>query len=206
MGFVAATMAAVSAVSSISQGYQEKAEAEANARIVTSTAEVNANLLELQADAIGIKRNIGIGQAVRARGKSAATTRANIAASGQSMSGSAMAVMVSTQAQMLIDQAIIDYNFTTEKQYTLAEARGVRRDAASKAGEYRRQGKAARTRGYTNAFSTMLQGAAAASSYGSGKGTMDLKGQTKAFGGGVRPMKYDPVAASNASYTGYRRY
>jgi hypothetical protein len=133
--------------------------------MIASTGELNASLLEIQADAIDIKRNISIGQQTRFAGETAAKTRASIAKSGQSVGGSALAVMLSTQKQLAIDKAISDYDFTTEKNYTLAEASAVRRSSSARAGAMRRQGRAAETRGYVSAFSTMLKGASSYAQY-----------------------------------------
>ena len=61
--------------------------------------------------------------------------------------GSAAAVMLDTQTQIGIDQVVGQFNFEMQKQYKQGEADAMRR-----------KGKMAVQAGWTNAFTTMLQG------------------------------------------------
>ena len=139
MGFSGAlfAMSGAQAVSQIAQGYSQKAE-----------ANYNATLLEGKAQQIELARDIENAQYDRLKGKYMSKAVSNIAASGIGMQGSAVAVMIDTQAQISIDQAIANFGHTQEKNYTIAEANAQRR-----------AGKAAVRSGYTNAFSTLLTGA-----------------------------------------------
>jgi hypothetical protein len=130
-------------VSQISQGYAQRAE-----------ANLNASLLQGKANLIDVQKDIEFGQYQRMKGKVASKTMTAIASAGIQPTGSAMAYLINTQAQIGIDQAIGQFNLEREKNYTLAQA------AAEK-----RSGKRAVAAGYTNAFSTALQGAYTYSAY-----------------------------------------
>ena len=140
MGWTATLLAlsAVQAVSQIGQGYAQKAEANLNATII----EGRAGLIDIQKGIESQQYDIKKGQVLSA-------SMARTAAAGIKPTGSAMAVMINTQKQISLDQAIGQFNFEQEKRYTLAEA-----DAA------RRGGAAAVRAGYSNAFSTMLSAGA----------------------------------------------
>lgn len=161
--------AAMNAVSQIGQGYAQSAEAKAN-----------ASILEAQAGFIDVKKGIEFRQYERMKAKAMGTSMANIAASGLMPSGSPMAVVLDTQTQINIDQAIGQFNLEQEKQYKLSEAES-----------YRRKGKLARTAGYMGAFSSLLQGA---SSYMQYKGTFD----SNMGGGGM--SQYGNFYGSNTPY------
>lgn len=139
MGFagVMLAMSAVQGISQIGQGYAQKAE-----------NNLNATLLEGKANLIDVQKGIESGQYERLKGQTQATSMNRLAGSGLMPSGSPMAVMIDTQTQIGIDQAIGQFNLENEKRYTKAEA-----DAQ------RRAGKRAVSAGYTNAFSSMLSGA-----------------------------------------------
>lgn len=131
-------MSAVQGISQIGQGYAQKAE-----------AKYNAAVKEGEASMIGVQQEIEYGQYQRLKGKTMATTTANIAKAGIMPSGSAMAVMLDTLTQIGIDQAYGKFNLEQKKIYVKAEA-----------DTYRRQGKQAVYNGYSNAFVTGLNAAA----------------------------------------------
>lgn len=140
MGFggVMLAMSAVQGISQIGQGYAQNAE-----------AKYNATIKEGQANMIGLQSDIEQGQYQRMKGQYLSKSTAQIGAAGIMPEGSAAAVMLDAQTQIGIDQAIAKFNKTQAENYTMQEA-----DA------YRRQGKQAVYSGYSNAFSTMLQGGA----------------------------------------------
>jgi hypothetical protein len=131
-------MSAVQAVSQIGHGYAQKAE-----------NDYNATLLEGKANLIDTQKEIESGRYDRLKGQYLSKSIANVAASGIMPQGSALAVMLDAQTQINIDQAISKFNFDTEKSYTMSESEAQRR-----------AGKSAVRGGYTNAFSSMLSGAA----------------------------------------------
>lgn len=148
-------MAATQAVVQISAGKAQQAE-----------ANYNATLLEGKAGLIDIEKGIEYGQYERLKARTTSTSLANIAKAGIMPQGSAMAVMLDTQKQINIDQAIGQFNLEQQKRYTIAEADQVRR-----------AGKQAVYTGYSNAFSTLLSGA---SNYAMYKGFNLSAGATKA--------------------------
>ena len=129
-------MSAVQSISQIGQGYAQKSE-----------ANYNATIKENQASMIGLQSDIEQGQYQRMKGQYLSKSTAQIGAAGIAPEGSAAAVMLDTQAQIGIDQAIAKFNKTQEQNYALSEASA-----------YKRAGKQAVYSGYSNAFSTMLQG------------------------------------------------
>jgi hypothetical protein len=157
MGFSAALLAltAVSAVSQIGKGYAQKAEANFNATLV----EGKANLIDVQKDIENAQYN-------RLKGKVMGQSFAAMGASGVMPVGSPMAVLLDTETQINIDQAIGQLNLEQQKRYTQAEADSIRR-----------QGKQAVYSGYSGAFSTMLKGAGEYAMY---KGFNLDSGATKA--------------------------
>ena len=154
MGFGAALLAlsAVNAISQVSQGYAQDRE-----------AELNATIIEGKAGLIDIQKGIEHGQYERQKGQALSTSMARTGAAGIKPSGSSMAVMLDTQRQMSLDQAVGQFNFDQEKRYVRSEADAVRRS-----------GKTAIKTGWSNAFSTMLSGAA---QYGMYKGGTKLTHQ-----------------------------
>lgn len=160
-------LSAVQAVSQIGQGYAEKAE-----------ANLNATIVEGKIGLIGVQKDIENEQYNRAKGQALSTGMAGAAAAGIKPTGSAMAVMLDTQRQMSLDQAIGQWNFDQEKQYVQSEADAIRRggDAAVKAG-------------WTNAFSTMLK---AGYNYGTYKG-FGSAGTQRTQAGTVKDTTFDSV-------------
>lgn len=127
---------ALQAVSQVSQGYAQKAE-----------ANFNASLLEGQARLIDVQKDIEAGQYKRMGGQAVSTTIARTAGAGLGFSGSPAAVAVATLKQIEIDKAIGQFNLEQQKNYKMAEASAQRR-----AGKYAVQS------GWTNALITGAQG------------------------------------------------
>jgi len=133
-------MLALSAVQSISQiGQGSAIKAEANA---------NATLIEGKAGLIDIQKGIEKDQYTRQKGQVASQSVASTAGAGLMLSGSKLAIMLDTQKQLELDQAIGQFNFDQQKRFTLAEADSVRRTGAM-----------AKKQANANAFSTALKGA-----------------------------------------------
>jgi hypothetical protein len=162
MGFGGALFAlsAVSAVTQIGEGYVKKAE-----------ANFNATVAEGQAKMIDVQKEIEYGQYQRQKGKTLAKSMANIAAMGIMPTGSSLAAMLDAQTQIGIDQAIGQFNLEREKNYSLAQA-----------SDFRRQGKWAVRTGYSNAFSTILQGASSFALYKYGGTSLDTSSGAKTGG------------------------
>ena len=152
MGFASAallTLGAMQVGTSIASGYAQRKEAKYNAALL----EQSAGVFDVQTVLVEREKQLEVYQANRQIGQVMGTTRARTAGAGITMSGSPMAIMLDTYKQMEIDKRIeqsnLDlqkYNIAVEKSRTLSQAQA-----------YRRQGKAALFRGYTNAFTSALQ-------------------------------------------------
>lgn len=129
-------LSAVKAITSISQGYAEQDE-----------AEYNADLLGYKAEAIDVKKSIEFAQFERLKARTYGTSMANIAAMGIKPGGSALAVMLSAQKEIMIDQVIGQFNLEQEKRFTQAEA-------ATQV----RAGKRAVKSGYSKGLTNVLSG------------------------------------------------
>lgn len=141
-------MSAVQAVGQIGQGYAQQAEANANAELYRG----KANLIDQQSQ-------IDQGQWNRKKSKYLSASMTDVAKAGIMPQGSAAAVIVDTQTQLNIDQAISKFNYQQEKNYANAQA-----------DQYKRAGKQAVYSGYSNAFSTMLQAGSSYAQYTGGSG------------------------------------
>ena len=159
MSFGAAllAMSAVSAITSIGQGYVKRSE-----------ANYAATVSDEQAKSIDVAKGIEYGQYQRLKGKYLSKSVAAIGGSGIGLGGSALAVALDTQTQINIDQAIGQFNYEQEKLYKKNEANA-----------YRRQGRSALSSSYTNAFSTMLMGG---SQYAYYKGWLNTDSGAKTAG------------------------
>lgn len=167
MGFAGAIFAvtAAQAVSQISQGYVQNSEAKANASMVEDTGRYNSALLMGKADQIDIQGDIEQGQYTRLKGQYLSKSVAAVGKQGIGLQGSALAVILDTQTQIGIDQAIAKFNSTTDKNYTIAQANEATRSAGVQADALRRGGSAAVRGGYTGALSSLMQGASTYAMY-----------------------------------------
>jgi len=111
----------------------------------STEAKYNARIKEQQARMIEAQKGLEGYQYDRAMGRAGGTLRANVGASGITMSGSPMSALLDMMTQMELDKAIGQYNLEYQKRGALSEAQG-----------YYRQAKDLRFQGYTNAFSTLL--------------------------------------------------
>lgn len=136
MGYVGLAFSAISAIGQIQQG--KAAQKEAN---------YNAMITESQIGVIDTKAGIERVQYERLKAQTASTGYARMAKAGLMPSGSPMAVMLDTQTQINMDQAIGQYNFKAEKVYKQAEADSMRRS-----------GKQTVTNSYLGALTTMGAG------------------------------------------------
>jgi hypothetical protein len=111
-------MSALSAINSIYQGRAMKEE-----------AKLNAAIYEGQAIAIDIQKGIEKEQYQRLKGQVMGKSMATMAAQGIMPSGSAMAVLLDTQKQIEIDQAIGQFNLEQSKRFTMAQSDAYKRKA-----------------------------------------------------------------------------
>jgi len=126
-------------------GVSQAATSIASGYAASTEAKYNAKIKEQQASMIQAGADMAAYQADRAMGKVAGTTRARVAKSGLTMSGSPMAVLLDTQTQMELDKSIEQYNYQMQKNF-----------ATSQAEAYKREGKRALFGGYAGAFQQMM--------------------------------------------------
>lgn len=132
-----------SASSSIQQGREAKKE-----------ANYNANLIEQKAALIDVQAGIEKRQYERTKQQVTGKTVTRTAKSGLELSGSPMAVLLDTQTQIELDQAIGQFNFAQQKRFTLEEAAATRRMGKYQQSAYNAQ-----------AFSQILSSASKAYDY-----------------------------------------
>ncbi len=148
MGVAMASMAimgagaAFSAYSSIKAGKQES-------RAIRQQSEYNAQMYEQQASMITQKQKIQDYQSRRQIAHMRSTMVSQTAGKGLQLSGSPLAVMADTESQMLFDKAIQDYNLKIERNYAMSKAKQTRYAGMQ-------QSRLAKSTGYKNAFSTIL--------------------------------------------------
>src|ERR1035437_6048727 len=132
-------MSAVQGITSISEGYAKSAESKYNASLYTD-----------QAQALAVQGSITQGQYTRAGGEMASKQTAIEGAAGIQPTGSAAAVMLSSQTQILTDMAIAKYNNDMSVNYANAQAKNLKIQASQDVSS-----------GYSTAFSDTLKGASA---------------------------------------------
>ncbi len=121
----------------------------AQAKAVQKQAEYNAQVYGQQAEMIKQKKQITDYQFNRESASVRGSVMAKTAGKGFLLSGSPLAIMIDNESNMQFDKAIADYNSDIETNYALSGARYQRESGAANA-------RLAKTSGYTNAFTTML--------------------------------------------------
>lgn len=153
-GFSGAMLAfsAVQGINSIGQGYAQSAEDKYNASLYTN-----------QASALSVSGGIEQGQYTRKAGQMLSTQTSDIAAKGLEPTGSAAAVMLSSQTQIETDAAIAKYNNTMAIN-----------QANQKALQLKQQASQDVYSGFSSAFSDMLKGAVAYGAYNTPSNSLTL--------------------------------
>lgn len=119
------------------------------AKGIERQAAFNAQVYEQQASMIEEKKKIQDYQYLREATRRRGAISARTAGKGLLLSGSPLAVMIDSESQLLFDKAIEDYNLDVEKNFALSGATATRFSGQE-------QSRLAKTRGYSNAFSTVL--------------------------------------------------
>lgn len=123
---IMAMQTATQAVNSIASGYAAKSEAKYNATVLRE----KGKLIDVQSD-------IENAQYERAKSTALGKSIVSVAGMGIAPQGSALAVMLDTQTQMGIDQAISRFNYNQQKNTALAEANTeIRRGRAAVRSSY----------------------------------------------------------------------
>ena len=159
---------AVQGINAIGQGFAQAGEDKYNASIFTN-----------QADALGVQGNIEQGQYARKAGQLLSTQTADVAGKGLDPTGSAAAVMLSSQTQIETDAAIAKYNNTMAINQANQKAKMLKQQAGQD--EFS---------GFSSAFSDLLKGASAYGAY-KGGGTNSLN-----LGSGDQMPDYSPLKLS----------
>ena len=148
--FLNLIMSGFKASTELNKGTLEKAEAEYNAR-----------LYDIKAENIEVQKGIEFKQYEGLKRRYAGEITAGAAKSGLAFTGSPVAMLSSTLANIEMDKQIGQYNLEVEKRYTQSEAENLRMS-----------GRLAEQRSRVNAFSTMLSGGF---DYGMKKGWISVK-------------------------------
>jgi len=156
-------MAAMSAVSSIKQGQQQKANADFQSRMALRDQQV----AERQARAAEMKAAYDQQQFQRRAARMMAATRAQLGASGALMgTGTPLAILGSQASELALDSSMIGYNAMT----TAAGYRDQGSLDAVQSKMYTQAGKSAEEASYWKAGSSLMQGFAQAYSSMAGSG------------------------------------
>lgn len=140
MTALAVAGAGLQAGAQISEGFADRA-----------WSNYHSSLAEGEARIVDIKKGIEKGQYQRAKGKFVSSAMVSTAGAGLMPTGSKMAALTSSLAQMEIDEAIGQFNYEMEKSYKIGEAEA-----------YKRQGKRAVKQAYARGFTTFLKGSMSA--------------------------------------------
>jgi len=125
------------------------------AKAIRSQGEYNAQVYEQQASMIEHKKRLQEEQDNREAARVRGATKARAAGAGITMSGSPLAILVDNETQLALDSAIGQYNLEVDRRMAMSGAGFSRYSANQNAG-------LAKSRGYTNAFSTILNSAVSA--------------------------------------------
>jgi hypothetical protein len=118
-------------------------------------AAYDAGVYEQQASMISEQKKLSDYQYNRQAAKMRGAVVSRTAGSGFELSGSPLAIMVDNETQMAMDHAIEGYNYDIERYFALSKATSSRMEGANNA-------RLARTTGYSNAFTTLLNTGASA--------------------------------------------
>lgn len=148
MGLEAAIVPAVIGLgigSAISQGMAGNQQA----KDIKKQADYNASVYQQQADMTSEAKQLADYQNRRNMAKMRGATIAHAAGAGFDFGGSPLAIMVDNETQMNLDSAVQDYNFDVQRNRYQSEAAMTRWTGDQ-------QARLAKTKGYSDAFSTAL--------------------------------------------------
>jgi len=119
------------------------------AKSIKKQGEYNALVYEQQASMIKEQKKIEEYQFNRAGAKMRGKIAAKAGGAGLLLSGSPLALLVDSETQLQFDKAVGQYNLDVQRNYSLSGADYYRKNA-------KEQARLAKTQGYSNAFSTLL--------------------------------------------------
>jgi hypothetical protein len=145
LGTTAALLIAGGAFSATTQA----AGGQAEAKNIKKQAEYNAQIYDQQGQMIIEKKKIQDYQFNRQAASLRGSIIAGTAGKGFNLGGSPLAILIDNETQMQFDKAIGDYNLDVEANYARSGAINTRQQGIQ-------QSRLARYKGYSNAFSTLL--------------------------------------------------
>lgn len=133
------------AFSAVSQAKSGRAQAKS----LTKQGEYNAQIYEQQASMIQEQKKLQSSQFYRMAARTRGSIVSRTAGAGFDLGGSPLAILADSEGQMLMDQAVGNYNLDVDSNLARSGA-GYSRGTAYE------QARLAKSTGYTNAFSTVL--------------------------------------------------
>ena len=133
----------------------------ATGKLERAEAEYNASLYDAKAANIDVQKSIEFKQYEQSKRRYAGAVVASTAKSGLAFTGSPIAVLSTSLANIEMDKQIGQYNLEVEKRFTQSQAQNMRT-----------AGKIAQQTANANAFSTMLSGGF---DYGMSQGWIKVK-------------------------------
>lgn len=140
---------ATAAVAGGVSAYKQAQSGRTQAKSLIGQGEFNAQVYEQQAGMIQEQKKLQDYQFNRQAAKARGSQISRTAGAGLLLSGSPLAMMIDSETQMLLDQAVGNYNLDVQRNYALSAAKASRDQAYQNA-------KLARSTGYTNAFTTLM--------------------------------------------------
>lgn len=158
MGLPAVLVAATVAAGGV-KAYSEARAGSQQAKELRRVGDYNAQIYEQQAGMILEQKKLHNYQTSRAIGRAQGSILTQTAGAGLGFGGSPMAIAIDNETQMLLDQAVGNYNLDVQRNYALSAARESRYAA-------NQQARLAKFKGNMNAFSSILNTGSSAYSVG----------------------------------------
>lgn len=158
-----AVIATAAVAGGMYSAYQQKKAGTVQAKELTRVGDYNAQIYGQQANMILEQKKLHEYQSNRAIGRAQGSIVARTAGAGFNFGGSSMAIAIDNETQMLLDQAVGNYNYDVQYNQALSAAKESRYSSGQ-------QARLARSNANTNAFSTILNsGTSAYTTYKIGK-------------------------------------
>lgn len=149
VGTTAAVLGGLAIAGGVTSAVMQAKAGQAQAKSVVRQGEFNAQIYEQQAEMIKEKKKIQDYQFNRQAALVRGAIVSRTAGKGLLLSGSPLAILIDNESQMQFDKAIEDYNLDVESNFAKSGAIQQRATGAE-------QAKLAKSTGYSNAFSTLM--------------------------------------------------
>ncbi len=144
-----AYMAIASTALSLYQSNQQQEAGKAQGADLKRQGEYNAQVYEQQGQMVLEQKKLKDYQNKRLRGRAQGAIVSKTAGKGLDFGGSPMAVLIDNESQMLLDNAVENYNLDVQRNYALSAAKYSRETGFN-------QSQLAIQTGKTNSYSTLL--------------------------------------------------